>query len=134
MNELHTRISDTEPHIIGITEVKPKNKLCQVGAAEYSLDEVGDYTQFTSIDPDKGRGMIMYVRNDLSAKPIKLQTPFEENLFVEVKLNANENLTVGLIYRSPSNNDDTHHHQYQTNIPKYPCKKQEQQKMKLKNY
>ena len=111
MNELHTRISDTDPHIIGITEVKPKNKLCQVGAAEYSLDEVGDYTQFTSIDPDKGRGMIMYVRNDLSAKPIKLQTPFEENLFVEVKLNANENLTVGLIYRSPSNNDDTHQQQ-----------------------
>jgi hypothetical protein len=49
MKELEVRMRDYKPHILGITEVKPKNSLYKVNPAEYSLSEVGEYNMFCKI-------------------------------------------------------------------------------------
>jgi hypothetical protein len=40
-----------------------------------------------------------------------MDTAFEENLFVKIKLKNNDKLLIGIIYRSPSNKNMEHHNQ-----------------------
>ena len=105
MTELQVRIGDVMPHIIGITEVKPKSSAHQYKLAEYSLDDIGDYEMFSNIDKE-GRGMILYIHKLLPVSEVKMSTNFSENVFVEIRLNKHDNLLVGLLYRSPSNQDE----------------------------
>jgi hypothetical protein len=43
MTEFQIRVGEWMPHIIGITEVKPKSSLCVMNSAEFILEEVGEY-------------------------------------------------------------------------------------------
>ena len=56
-----------------------------------------------NIDTEEGRGLILYIDNKLEATEIHMETNFQENLFVKIKLNQTDKLLVGLVYRSPSN-------------------------------
>ncbi|VDH94238.1 Hypothetical predicted protein [Mytilus galloprovincialis] len=104
MSELIVRTRDNKPNIIGITEVKPKANRYKPSTAEYSIPEVGNYKMFEkNIKSDEGRGLLMYVDSNLEATEITMKTEFQENLFIKVKLNQNDKLLVGLIYRTPSN-------------------------------
>ena len=50
---MKVRVSNSMPSIIGVTEVKPKNKQTQIKEPEYSLSEVGNYDMFsTNIEND----------------------------------------------------------------------------------
>ena len=53
--------------------------------------------------------MILLTDKRLAAKEVKINNEFEENLFVEIKLNNSDLLLVGFIYRSesgtPENNE-----------------------------
>ena len=50
--------------------------------------------------------MILYVHNSLMADEVKMETDFQENLFVRIKLNNQENMLVGLVYRSDSGSEE----------------------------
>ena len=104
MAELIVRTRDSKPNIIGITEVKPKLNRYKPALAEFSLTEVGSYKMFEkNIDTEEGRGLIIYIDNKLEATETHMETNFQENLFVKIKLNQTDKLLVGLVYRSPSN-------------------------------
>jgi hypothetical protein len=105
MTELLVRIGDSMPHIIGITEVKPKNCTAKYNLAEYSLEESGDYEMFSNLDTD-GRGVILYIHKTLHVKETKMLSQFNESSFVFIQLNNHDKLLVGLMYRSPSNVSD----------------------------
>ena len=104
--ELESRISDKQPNVIGITEVKPKNSSNQVNPAEYTILSGNEYQMFSkNIDNEVGRGLILYIHRSLQATEVKFNTEFQENLFVKVRLNASDEILIGLIYRSESGSD-----------------------------
>jgi hypothetical protein len=56
-----------------------------------------------NIDTEEGRGLILYIDNKLDTTETHMETNFQENLFVKIKLNQTDRLLVGLVYRSPTN-------------------------------
>ena len=106
-SEFQIRIRDSKPLIIGITEVKPKNSQYRYSPAEFSMDWCDDYNMFSlNIDNDIGRGMILYVHKMVSAEEVEMETEFQENLFLRIKLHNQESMLVGLIYRSDSGSEE----------------------------
>ena len=63
-----------------------------------------------NIDREEGRGILLYINNIFGASEVEMDTTFEENLFVKIKLN-NDKLPIGIIYRSLSNKNMEHHNQ-----------------------
>ena len=55
------------------------------------------------IDREDDRSLILYLDNRLEATEIQIETNFQENLFVKIKLSQTDKLLVGLVYRSSSN-------------------------------
>jgi hypothetical protein len=57
-----------------------------------------------NIDREEGRGILLnvYINNIFGATEVEVDTTFEENLFVKIKLKNNDKLLIGNIYRSPS--------------------------------
>ncbi len=91
-----------KPHLIGVNEVKPKNSRYKQRESEFKIQDIGDYKIISNLEQDAGRGVILYIHNHLGVKEVKMKTQFEENVFAEIKLNNNDSLLVGLIYRSDS--------------------------------
>ena len=90
--------------------MKAKNSKYNLSPAEFSLEWINEYEMFhKNIDNDVGRGLIIYIHKSLKAEEIKLETTFQENMFVKVRVNKNEQLLIGLIYRSPSENNPMYH-------------------------
>lgn len=58
-----------------------------------------------NLDNNRGRGLLLYIDKNIHALEEKLTTKFEENLFIKIPLINNDNLLLGLIYRSPSMTD-----------------------------
>lgn len=97
LKELEIRTQDTKPHIIGITEVKPKNGRCGTEESEYSLGENRKYQMFSkNIDTEIGRGLLLYIDKELDASEFHPETKFEENLMVKINLNNADKLLVCL--------------------------------------
>ena len=46
ITELELRVQEHLPHIIGITEVKPKNSRYSMNEAEFSLEDTGNYKMY----------------------------------------------------------------------------------------
>ena len=51
---------------------------------------------------DKGRGVVLYIKSSFHSRGIAFDTLFEESVWCNVKLNNNDTLLVGCIYRSPN--------------------------------
>ncbi|KAG1701354.1 Ribosome biogenesis protein bop1-B [Nymphon striatum] len=101
--ELDVRVKENVPQIIGITEVKPKNSRFTQKISEFNLDQESVYYTFSkNIENNTGRGLLLYIDKSLPAKEVVVKTKFQEELFIEIKLNNNDTLLVGLIYRSPT--------------------------------
>jgi len=79
---------------------KPKNARYVLQPAEYKLEGYDVFT--TNIDSENGRGMILYTKKILEADRHQLQTDFQENILVKIKLDKESMLVVGGIYRSPT--------------------------------
>jgi hypothetical protein len=93
--------------IIGITEVKAKNQVYRCNISEYSMEWCDNYDIFSvNIDNDIGRGMILYVHKSLAAVEVKMETIFQENLFVRIHTNGQDEMLLGLIYRSDSGTEE----------------------------
>ena len=78
----YTKNSESIPDIIAITEVKPKNNRYPVLPSEYNIDSYALYQY--NVDNKKGRGIIIYVHESLSAKIISCNTDFEESLVCHI--------------------------------------------------
>ncbi|VDI14274.1 Hypothetical predicted protein [Mytilus galloprovincialis] len=105
LSELIVKARDNKPNIIGITEVKPKVNRYKPFKAEYSLPEVGNYKMYEkNLETDEGRGLLLYIDSNLESTEVNMEAQFQENIFIKIKLNQNDKLLIGLIYRSPSNN------------------------------
>lgn len=97
MLELKQMANNENPHIISITEVYPKSSLFEITREVYQID---GYDCFIS-DQDKGRGIIIYVRDDLKAHEVTIDKENQESVWCEIKLKNSDKLLLGCIYRSP---------------------------------
>ena len=110
LSEFQIRIRDQKHTIVGVTEVKAKNSKTKPLPSEYKMEWSSDYNIFhANLESNEGRGLIMYIHNSLQASEIKMETSFDENLFVKIEINQTEKALVGLVYRSPSNNTTEQH-------------------------
>ncbi|VDI78167.1 Hypothetical predicted protein [Mytilus galloprovincialis] len=57
-----------------------------------------------NLETDEGRGLLLYIDSNLESTEVNMEAQFQENIFIKIKLNQNDKLLIGLIYRSPSNN------------------------------
>ena len=89
----------TLPSIIAITEVNPKNYSEAVIESELVLD---GYQLFCVHLSEKNyRGVLIYVKNNISACQIDIESTFEEYIVVKIRSESQE-LLVCCIYRSPN--------------------------------
>ena len=86
------------PDVIALTEVFPKNKIFLSTSEEY---EIQGYTHYVS-NLETGRGCILYIKNSISAVEVKIDTNFKESVWCKIKLQHNDMLFIGCIYRSPN--------------------------------
>jgi len=92
---------DEKPHIIAITEVKPKNTKYPLLASELSISGYNHFSAY--IEGPKGRGIVIYVDCRLKATQLEIPVNFQENLLLEItNVKKNINLLFGAIYRSPN--------------------------------
>ena len=103
--ELQERILKEKPLIIGVCEMKPKNKKKQYAQADY---DIPDYTlHHVHLDSDLGRGVAVYTHTsfDKSAVQIEPDLQYEEACILEVRLRGGDLLLFACIYRSPTHTD-----------------------------
>ena len=101
-NEFEVRVKNRDPHIIGVTEAKPKN--CNdVVPGEFNLE---GYKLFHNFDTcPEGRGTLLYIKSFLDPKEAYFCSNFKEGVFAEIALNNNDVMLVSVLYRS----DKGHH-------------------------
>lgn len=102
-NELRKIVGnmDKAPDIIAITEVKPKNCRFQLQPTDFKIE---GYTCFSAnLDSSTGRGIIVWILEDLNASIYNLDTSFSESVWLEISPEDHKNrLLFGCIYRSPN--------------------------------
>ena len=103
--ELDTRIESVKPDIVAVTEVLPKSKGDDILMVELELD---GYDCFFNRSPANGRGVCLYTKKWLKATQNDDLTnhAFRESIWCDIKLQNNDNLLVGCVYRSPSTSND----------------------------
>ena len=105
LNEFTVRVSDYNPDIICVNEVKPKHMKDKLTESEFSLNDIG-YNMFPlNIDNNIGRGMLVYTKSTLKAERIDISTEFEEVVWIKVQLNGKDSLLMGCFYRSGSGSE-----------------------------
>ena len=109
MNELKSRIKNEHPDVICLTEVYPKSFSIAPHDAFFDID---GYNPPLRNECNKlNRGVLMYTANHIIGTQISPATDFKESIWCKIKItNADENIIVGTVYRSPSskgeNNDN----------------------------
>ena len=95
-------VEDIDPHIIGITESWANIDItdAELGLTGYIMfrrDRIGR----------RGRGVILYVKESIQADEIKLEreADYDEAVWCNI-VSGNSKLTIGLVYRSPSINEE----------------------------
>ena len=54
----------------------------------------------------KKRGVGLYIRRELKAEEVKINTKFQESVWVTVKLNNKDKIIIGCIYKSPNSSQE----------------------------
>jgi hypothetical protein len=74
--------------------------------SDYSIK--GYESRTKNLDSPTGRGIIIWIQEDIGITDFKPEegNNFQENLWVTLTLNKNENLVFGCIYRSPNSTMD----------------------------
>ena len=101
LNEFELIVKDSNPDIIGICEVLPKCHTRKIFPEEFKIKGYNEVVH-ENISNNKGRGSIMYIREGLDYKEIKIKPKkgkFEEGIFIEVNVNEKEKLFCANIYR-----------------------------------
>ncbi len=96
--ELEVIIAKNKPDVIAVTEIYPKHSNLINSKEFYNFQ---GYDAFLS-DLSSGRGVVIYVKDELSAVGINIEEQYKESLWCELKLKGNDQLVVGCVYRSPN--------------------------------
>lgn len=102
-------MNDTKPHIVGLAELRAKNRIHGVVDTEYELP---NYDMFTNKDPQ--RGVALYFDKSLNARECtKINShKFQESVWCTYKGGNDESVLVGCIYRSPNSNPENTQEMY----------------------
>jgi len=93
------------PHVIAVTEIKPKNLSQQLLTGEFNLPGYNIFTH--GLDDPTKRGLLLYISVDIEASLVDVSSAFRECLFVLLKNRSKTNtLLVGNIYRSPNSSEE----------------------------
>lgn len=103
MTELNSVVSIEKPHIIAITEVKPKNYR-DITLADFIID--GYKMHPINVATRLGRGILIYVHESIKVNDIELLMEYEESCWIEINLAKCNKLLIGCIYRSDSGTQD----------------------------
>ena len=106
LGELMTRMQDEKNsyEVIGITEIYPKNCRYMPGKAELQIE---GYELFLSESTSfSKRGAALYINKKLKSEEIKFKEKFDESVWAQIKLNNNDMLLLGCIYKSPSSSPE----------------------------
>lgn len=101
LSELKAIIPKIRPHIIAITEVKPKHFKERLNQ-DFTID---NYTLFPcSLEPSNDRGIIIYVHETLNKAVSQVTTlvTVSEISLLEIRLRGGDRLLLGCVYRSPT--------------------------------
>ena len=101
LEELNLVICDQEskPHVIAVTESKPKKYSGNIAASEFN---VNGYNVFFEGEHDNSRGITVYVRDDLSGTQLDEGLPFHEHLLLKLNTDKQDGFILGVFYRSPT--------------------------------
>ena len=101
MDEFRTRVINSNAHVVGVTETKPKNANFNLSQAEL---QINGYNIFTNslVSGDGNRGCALYLSTSLQAQQIELKTEFKDSVWVEVDLIGRDKMLIGCVYRSPN--------------------------------
>jgi hypothetical protein len=101
MDELRLIAANYRPHIIAITEYKPKNARFDLTTPEIALTGYNTFVNPTT-KGDGLRGCVLYVSTELSANQLDLDLEHKDATWIKIKLVNKDCLVVGCVYRSPS--------------------------------
>ena len=119
MAELEFIIKTETPDIIGINEVLPKNHTRKIHSEEFRLDGYEMVTH-PNVNNNNGRGSLLYhvyVKKNLNHKQVTITAngnEFQEGLYAEIKLNANETILCACMYRRGESHDENNELLFQT--------------------
>jgi ribonuclease P/MRP protein subunit RPP40 len=90
----------TEPHIIAITEIKPKNLRTPLLKSEFNIN--GYELHIRDLNNKTERGVLIYTKVGLATSGLELSIDFTEGIFLKIELDDDKRLIFGNLYRSPS--------------------------------
>lgn len=104
LGEIKYKIQLHKPLIVAICEVKPKNK-SEIKASEYNI--LG-YTLYpVNLENDTGRGIAVFVKNEINSSICSIESKFREAVLLEIKLKGGDCLSFSCIYRSPTKKENS---------------------------
>ena len=106
IREIRHRLHDSKvkPHVIALQEIRPKNYRFERLLVEYSIDGY-EILEKNVTDAKEGRGLFLYIRNNVSYSEITMNQEYCEYMPIEIK-GIEDTLLIASVYRSP-NNDST---------------------------
>ena len=103
LDELKMIIETKQPDIIAITEIYPKTKIFELDISTFYIKGYQKYTN----QEDAGRGVIIYVKDDLNSSSVEFGNDKIESIWTKIKLSNNDILLIGCIYRSPNSSNNS---------------------------
>ena len=101
-DELMATIKVNNPHIIMLTEIKPKNSRFCVKSSEFKIHGYNLFTNNLQIKTT--RGIAIYIKTDLEVWEYDIKIKYNEALWLKIKTNRSDYLLLGCVYRSPNSN------------------------------
>ena len=98
MDEFLVFVASEDPDIICVQEIFPKNSLCEVDVD--TAFKIDGYVMY--YPSSMKRGVLTYVKAELSVLEIFPTIEFEESVWIQLSLKNAKSLLVGNIYRSPN--------------------------------
>ena len=102
-------ITNDKPDIMIFTEVIPKRQQKPILDAQIKIQGYEEFINFEHGALNLGesgiRGVAIYVRDDIKCTEVKLNTNYDDHVWVDIKLKDNNGLLFGCIYRSPNKED-----------------------------
>ena len=102
MDELQVLVKQDNCEVIAITEVLPKHSFFPIQEQELVIEGFSNISNFDIAYKEGGRGIVLFIKNNLSFKVKDLPVKFQEFLIIEVCLSTGQKLLLGVIYRSPN--------------------------------
>ena len=106
MDDLKMMITNKEPDLMFFTEVIPKAQKNPIEETQIKIEGYQHYPNFNYSDTNLGssgnRGVVIYVKDDFRCRSIKLQSLYEDHVWVEIYLQNGRKMLCGCVYRSPT--------------------------------